>query len=137
MAVNNGQYFRPSMMTPVRVAPIAEFFGVYNNGNAQGVGATFTIPLVTIDNLTMAVNDRILFYNQATSPFQNGIYVVSEITADSLILTRAYDFQSPAQITPGNFCTVASGTNNKGKIFVVTTPQVLNIGVDPITFVIA
>lgn len=123
-------------MTPVRLCPIAEFFGTYDNGN-NGRGATFIIPNVTIDNQTLNINDRVLFYNQATYPYQNGIYVCTDITTDNITFTRAYDFHSTEQIVGGNFCTVAGGTNNKGKIMVVVDPTPQRIGIDAINFKIA
>lgn len=137
MSTKFDQTFRRSSMTPVRLCPIAEFFGTYDNGARNGIGATFKIPNVTIDNQVLNLNDRILFYNQATYPYQNGIYVVTDIQTDTITLTRAYDFQTSDQMAPGNFCTIYGGTNNKGKIITVVEPQPQRIGVDAINFKLA
>lgn len=131
-----GDYFRPSMMTPVRVAPPAEFSGQYRAGQ-NGVGDTFTIGTVAMDGVTVQVNDRVLLMSQATTPSQNGIYIVTSADASNIVLTRSYDFQSPDQARPGNFCTIMAGTANKGKIAVVVEPQAQKIGTDAITFALA
>lgn len=131
-----GDYFRPSMMTPVRIAATAEFSGQYKAGQ-NGVGDTFTVGTVQIDGLDVNVNDRIAFTNQAANPYQNGIYVLTYKDVSNMTFTRAYDFQSPDQARPGNFCTVMAGTANKGKVIVVVEPQAQKIGRDAITLVFA
>jgi hypothetical protein len=78
----------------------------YNNGTA-GVGATLTTTgsYTTIDGVTLSDGMRILVKNEATAA-NNGIYV----RTSSTVLTRATDFDTPAEMAGGDFTFVTAGT---------------------------
>ena len=103
-----------------RTGTTTNLSATYNNG-ASGVGATLTGTgaLPTIGGVTLSVNDRVLVKDQTSLP-QNGIYVVTQTTAN-WILTRSADFDgTPAtEITSGDMTYVQEGTNG-GTQWVVT-----------------
>lgn len=68
----------------------------------------------TIDGVVLATGDRILIKDQA-APAANGIYVVAASGAP----TRATDADIDAEVTPGIFTFVESGTANGGTQFVL------------------
>ena len=98
-----------------QVATTANLPATYNNGTA-GVGATLTLATETtvIDGYTLQLNDRVLVKSQTNLP-ENGIYIVSTIIGTT-ILTRAADFDTPADMTGGAYTFVQNGTlyNNTG-----------------------
>jgi hypothetical protein len=123
-------------LEPVRVASTANFTSTYNNG-ASGVGATLTATVngaASLDGVSLALNDRVLFKNQ-TSTLENGIYYVSQVGSGGTpaIYTRALDYDEPSDIDPGDMATVLQGTSN-ASTFWVETAVVTTIGTDPITF---
>ena len=123
-------------LEPVLVASTANFTSTYANGTA-GVGATLTASsngAASIDGVSLALNDRVLFKNQ-TSTLENGIYFVSQVGDGSTpaIYTRALDYDEPSDIDPGDMATVLQGTAN-ASTFWVETAVVTTIGTDPITF---
>jgi hypothetical protein len=65
---------------------------------------------LVLDGVTLAVNDRVLVRNQTTAS-QNGIYVVTNIGSVSTnwVLTRASDFNTSAEASPGSFTFVEEG----------------------------
>ena len=106
---------------PVNHASTSNVAGTYSNGSS-GVGATLTVTAtgrLSMDGVAVSTNDRILLKNQTTD-LQNGIYVVTNqgSAGVSPILTRAGDYDQPAEITNGDvvFCTL--GTANAGVTFV-------------------
>ena len=106
---------------PVQRASTANLTGTYNNGTS-GVGATFTLTAtgrLAIDGGNVSTNDRILLKNQTTD-LQNGIYVVTNQggAGVSAILTRASDYDNPAEITNGDVIFTIAGTQNTGVTFV-------------------
>lgn len=115
----------------------------YNNGTA-GVGATLTnagtqVALV-IDGVTLAVNDRVLIYNQ-TNATQNGVYVVTDTGSGSTnwVLTRASDADTYAPSDPdslgqGDAFYVTSGNTGAGETYVCNTPGTITFGTTNITF---
>lgn len=124
---------------PVNHATTSNIAGTYSNGSSSGIGATFTVTAtgrLSIDGLAVSTNDRILLKNQTTD-LQNGIYVVTNqgSTGVSAILTRASDYDQPAEITNGDvvFCTL--GTANGGVTFVNSMAAGTTvIGTSSITF---
>lgn len=107
--------------------------GTYYNGPTNsGVGATFTYATgaLTIDSVTVNVNDRILFQAQ-TLGYQNGIYICTQAGATGVaaILQRSGDFQCIEQIKGGQYTDIAAGTVNAGSFFAVIEPLPLAIGV--------
>ena len=102
--------------SPCDLATITNLSANYTNGT-NGVGATLTnngtLEVLTIDGVTLSLNQRVLVKNQ-TSVFQNGIYKVTNIGSGSVawVLTRDTDYDSTAKITPGNIIAVINGTKN-------------------------
>lgn len=102
----------------------------YNNGTS-GVGATITANAngaLTVDGVTVAVNDRVLVKNESTAS-RNGIYVVTATGSAGapFVLTRSLDMNQPAEI-PGAFVFTENGTVNDGAGFVVADPGPFTIG---------
>lgn len=109
---------------------------VYANG-AAGVGATLTAGsngAFSNDGTSPALNARVLVKDQTTT-FENGIFRLSQVgTAGTpAILTRTTDYDTPAEIQPGDFIIVTNGTTNLGSAW-LETATVATIGTDPITF---
>lgn len=109
----------------------------YANGTA-GVGATLTnagaMAAFSTDGITPAAGSRILVKNQA-STFENGIYTLT-VAGDGVtnwVMTRAVDFDTPAEIQPGAFVAVDSGTTLANNSFLQSS-TVTAVGVDAITF---
>jgi hypothetical protein len=81
-----------------------------------------------IDGVTLVAGDRVLVKNQSTTS-QNGIYVASTSGA----AVRASDYNTAAEIDPGDFFFVTGGTtyDNTGWVQVNT---ITTLGTDPIVF---
>jgi hypothetical protein len=120
-----------------RLGTTAALTVTYSNGVA-GVGATLTNAgaqvALTLDGVAAAVNDRILVKNQA-STLQNGIYTVTNIGsgATNWVLTRALDYDQPAEVNPGDLIVITAGTTLTSSSW-LETATVTTIGTDPITF---
>jgi hypothetical protein len=117
--------------TPDTLANITSGTITYNNG-ASGVGAN----LVTTGsfNLIDGVNvqtagTRILVKNEANSA-HNGIYTWSNAT----VITRATDFDTPAEMAGGDFTFITAGTlyDNTGWVM---TDAVTTVGTSPVPWV--
>lgn len=109
----------------------------YNNG-ASGVGATLTATgngVLTMDGVNPPAFSRVCITDQSTT-YQNGIYVVTQTGSVSLpfILTRATDFDSPAEILPGSITFIQEGTLYGDTSF-VETEIVTAVGTDPVLFI--
>lgn len=129
---------------PVRVeAPVA-LNATYNNGTA-GVGATLTNAgtqaALVIDGITLALNDRVLVYNQANAA-HNGVYTVTNTGSVSTnwVLTRAVDANSYAPSDPdalgtGDAFFVREGNTGAGELYVMNTEGTITFGTTAITFV--
>lgn len=121
-----------------KVASTGNFIVTYNNG-ASGVGATLTNASVTtplsIDGVTLAVNDTVLIKDQS-STFQNGYYTVTNIGSGitNWVLTRSVIYDQPVEIQPGDLFVIVAGTAN-AKTTWIQTATVTTIGTDAITFV--
>lgn len=86
-----------------------------------------------IDGVTLATGNRILIKDQGGSGVahvDNGIYTVNASGAP----TRATDFDSSAEVTPGAFTFVEEGTANGDAGFVVATNGSINVGSTAILF---
>lgn len=122
----------------VLVATTANLTATYNNGSS-GVNATLTNngaqAVLEIDGVTVSVNDRVLVKNQA-SQAQNGIYTVTNVGSSSTnwILTRATDFDQPAEIIQYAVVFVNDGTINGGLLYQQTEPAPFTIGTTDIVF---
>ena len=124
--------------TNCRVATVGALTAAYNNGTA-GVGATLTNSgaqaVLAIDGITLVVGDRVLVKNQINT-FENGIYVVSNIGSASTnwVLTRATDYNEPAEIVYLGVVAITQGLINAGLVFQENSSGPFVIGTSPITF---
>lgn len=80
--------------------------------------------LQNIDGITIAEGDRVLVKNQM-SPQDNGIYIAS-----GTAWTRAADFNSNSNVTPGAFTFVEQGLTYADSGWVMSADQV-NVGIMP------
>lgn len=93
----------------------------YSNGSA-GVGATLTASgngALSIDGVTVVAADRVLVKDQASLP-QNGCYVVTAAGSGAapFVLTRAADYDTPAEIVAGSAFPILAGTVNDATAWV-------------------
>jgi hypothetical protein len=115
--------------TTANIATLSGGTVAYNNG-ASGVGANLVITggsITTIDTYSLQNLDRILVKNEANLTW-NGIYTWA---TGGTVLTRATDFNTPAEIEGGDFTFVTDGNvyQNTGW---VQTDNVTTIGTDSI-----
>lgn len=109
----------------------------YANG-AAGVGATLTnsgaLAAFSIDGTSPPINSRILVKDQSSN-VQNGIYTLTTIGSGAVawVLTRATDYDTPAEIQPGDLVVVQNGTVNATTSW-IQLDTVTTIGTDPIQF---
>ena len=115
--------------TPDTLANVSSGTVTYDNGTG-GVGATLTTTgsFSTIDGVSLTTDDRVLVKNESTAA-HNGIYVYTSST----VLTRADDFDTPAEIDGGDFVFVNGGTTYADTGW-VQTELVPVIGTDPMIF---
>ena len=110
----------------------------YSNG-ASGVGATLTYIInatFIVDGLIPPLNARILVKNQ-NAAITNGIYILTTVGSGGMpwVLTRATDYDTPAEIFPGTFILIQNGTVNANTAWIETsTVTSIGIGGSPITF---
>lgn len=109
----------------------------YLNG-ASGIGATLTnagaLAQFTTDGTTPPTNARIVVWEQS-SALQNGIYTLTNQGSGAVawILTRATDYDQPAEIQPGDLVIINNGTTYGGTSF-IETATVTAVGTDAINF---
>lgn len=119
---------------PCNVATTANLTAIYNNGTS-GVGATLTnsgaFAVLSIDNVTLAIGNRVLVKNQTTNS-QNGVYIVTEpgsiSTSTNWVLTRVTELDNYLQFVRGMVVQVFAGTTNSPKLFMQTNSVAVNIG---------
>jgi hypothetical protein len=121
---------------PVYAGTTAALNTTYNNGVA-GVGATLTANVngaFATDTISPPVTSRILVKNQA-APAENGIYDLTDAgsAGTPYILTRSADYDTIAEIGPGNFVLIENGATLGGSAW-IETATVAVIGTDPITW---
>jgi hypothetical protein len=128
---------------PVRVESPINLNATYDNGTA-GVGATLTNAgtqaALVIDGVTVAVDDRVLVYEQTTAT-QNGIYVVTDTGsgATNWVLTRAgdadtYVINSADGLSEGSSVYVQAGTTGAGELYTCNTAGTITFGTTNIGF---
>jgi hypothetical protein len=112
-----------------------------------GIGATLTASAngtLTIDNVLLTVNDRVLVKNQS-SGLQNGIYTVtaSGAAGSAWTLTRATDADNSiaGEMANGDFVFVSSGSVGSGTGWTLnsastsgTQARTIKIGTDIVTY---
>ena len=117
----------------VRVATTANLAANYNNSNgtltANANGA------ISVDGVTLVLNDRVLVKDQTTQT-QNGFYKVTTVGSGSaaFVLTRTPDANEASEITGGAFTFVEEGTANADNGYVATHNGTPTLGTDNITF---
>jgi len=127
----------------VRVESPTNLNAAYNNGTA-GVGATLTnsgtLAAISIDGVSLSLNDRVLIYNQ-TNTTHNGVYTVTTVGSASVawVLTRSTDTDSygasdPDSLGEGDAFFVREGTTGAGELYVMTTSGTITFGTTNITF---
>ena len=130
---------------PVRVEHPGNLPATYDNGT-NGVGATLTNnstqAALVIDGVTMALNDRVLIYEQ-TNAAHNGIYTVTNVGSSSTnwVLTRATDADSYGAsdedaLGEGDAFFVKEGTTGAGELYVMNTSGTITFGTTNITFTV-
>jgi len=92
---------------------------------------SITTPGTTIDGVTLAVGNRILYKNQTVAS-ENGIYVY---TGSGTAATRATDADTGTELTPGTFVFVEEGTVNADSGWVMSADGTITVGTSPITWV--
>lgn len=114
----------------------------YNNGTS-GLGATLTATsngaIGSIDGVNIvATGTRVLVKNEGTAA-NNGIYVVTAVGNSSpgapYVLTRANDFNSSSNITPGAFTFIEQGTTQADTGWVLANDGAVTVGNTALTFV--
>lgn len=125
-------------LTPARVATTANVSGTYYNGTLNnGLNATFTtaVGVLTIDDIVVVENDRVLLKNQ-TSALENGLYICTQTgsATQAAILERSADQQSTHQMFAGFCVSIAAGTANAGSVCVLEEPVPNYLGVDSISW---
>lgn len=87
-------------------------------------------PGATMDGVTLANGDRVLLLNQSDAT-QNGVYDFHGATTP---LTRSSDSDTSAEMAPGSALSVAEGTVNGDKTFILVTDGPITLGTTPLTF---
>lgn len=128
-AVANGLDVKAS----VKVATTANLAATYNNGN--GTLTASSNGAISVDGVTLSVNDRILVKDQTTQT-QNGFYKVTATGSGgaAFVLTRTPDADAASELTGGAFTFVEEGTANADNGFVLTTNGTPTLGTTNITF---
>jgi hypothetical protein len=122
----------------VRLATIAALpANTYSNG-ASGVGATLTavsVGALSIDGVAVALNDRVLIKNEATTA-NDGIYTVTTLGAVAVlyVLTRATDFNQSSEIKTGASTYATAGNTLAATTWDVTSADNPTMGTTAITF---
>jgi hypothetical protein len=125
----------------VRVASTTNLTASYNNGTS-GVGATLTNSgtqvALSIDNVSLAYQDRVLVKDQSTQ-LQNGIYYIASTShigsaTTNWVLTRTTDADQDAEMTSGLFVFVTSGDTNAATGWVMSSTGSLTVGTSNIVF---
>ncbi len=107
--------------------------------SGAGIGATLTNAgaqtAFTIDGQSPTIGQRVLIKNQVTTS-QNGAYTVTNVGsgATNWVLTRATDYDTPADINATGVIPVTSGTVNANTGWINTTVMV-TVDITAITFV--
>ena len=124
-------------VSPCLVATTANLTATYANGTS-GVGATLTNSstqaALILDGVTLTVGNRVLVKDQTTA-LQNGIYTVTSTGSLSTnwVLTRATDYDVPAQTIRGKVISVISGTSFSNSLWMLIS-TITAIGTNDLNF---
>lgn len=83
----------------------------------------------SVDGVALITGNRILLKNQ-TAGAENGIYIVAAAGAP----TRATDADTGTELAPGTIVSVAEGTANADKAFMIISDAVITIGTTSTTW---
>ena len=122
-----------SVKSPVKVATTGNLTATYNNGAGTLTGTTnFAL---SVDGVTVSVNDRILVKDQSTAA-QNGFYKVTATGSGSaaFVLTRTPDADAASELVAGAFAFVEEGTANADNGYVLSTDGAVTLGTTAINF---
>ena len=122
-----------SVKSPVKVATTGNLNATYNNG-AGTLTANSNFAL-SVDGVTVSVNDRILVKDQSTAA-QNGFYKVTATGSGSaaFVLTRTPDADAASELVAGAFAFVEEGTANADNGYVLSTDGAVTLGTTAIYF---
>jgi uncharacterized cupin superfamily protein len=84
--------------------------------------------LQTVDDVSLAVNDRVLVKEQGTGS-DNGIY-----NAKTGAWTRATDYDDDAEVIAGQLIPVAEGTSNGDTVWQLTTDDPITVGTTTLAY---
>jgi hypothetical protein len=117
----------------VRVATTADLSATYANG--AGTLTANSNGAISVDGVTLVLNDRVLVKDQSTAQ-ENGIYKVTTVGSGSaaFVLTRTPDANDAAELTGGVFTFVEEGTANADNGYVATHNGTPTFGTTAITF---
>jgi hypothetical protein len=117
----------------VRVATTANLAATYNNG--AGTLTASSNGAISVDGVTLVVNDRVLVKDQSTAA-QNGFYKVTTVGSGSaaFVLTRTPDADAASELTAGAFTFTEEGTANADNGYVLSTNGAISLGTTGITF---
>jgi len=117
----------------VRVATTANLAASYNNG--AGTLTASSNGAISVDGVTLVVNDRVLVKDQSTAA-QNGFYKVTTVGSGSaaFVLTRTPDADAASELTAGAFTFTEEGTANADNGYVLSTNGAITLGTTGITF---
>lgn len=104
-----------------------------------GVGKTLTANAngaLSVDGVSVALNDRILVKNEGVSHADHGIYVVTAVGDGSnpFVLTRATDADQNAEVTAGLAVFATEGTANGDTGWVLVTDDPITIDTTALSF---
>jgi len=117
----------------VRVATTGDLSATYANG--AGTLTAGSNGAISIDGVSLVLNDRVLVKDQTTQT-ENGIYKVTTVGSGSaaFVLTRTPDANDAAELTGGVFTFVEEGTANADNGYVATHNGTPTFGTTNITF---
>ncbi len=117
----------------VRVATTANLSGTYDNG--AGTITAGSNGAISVDGVTLVVNDRVLVKDQSTAA-QNGFYKVTTVGSGSaaFVLTRTPDADAASELTAGAFTFTEEGSANADNGYVLSTNGAITLGTTGITF---
>jgi hypothetical protein len=117
----------------VRVATTANLAGTYDN--SAGTITAGSNGAISVDGVTLVVNDRLLVKDQTTGT-QNGFYKVTATggAGAAFVLTRTPDADAASELTAGAFTFTEEGTANADNGYVLSTNGAITLGTTGITF---
>jgi len=107
---------------------------VYDNtGGTNGKGVfnivTSSPTVITFDNVSISLSDRILVKDQVSAD-ENGVYIVTSLVGSACTLDRATDFDNTpsTEVSNGAFMFVSEGTVNATSGYILTTTDPVTVG---------